>query len=109
MLSMLMLASISRVYMFLIISLVPLHKPLKGFIFRSSIIGKFLLIFKLWGGRPGTLNEFKNSVGNLAWSESFKTESNDFISIACSGIKSDAISFNSSAFLLVGVNIVLPE
>ena len=109
MLPMLMLASISREYMFLIISLVRLHKPLKGFIYRSSIIGKFLLIFKLWGGRPGSLNELKKSVGNLAWSESFKTESNYFISIACYGIKSDAISFNLSAFLLVVVNIVLPE
>ncbi|XBI32719.1 hypothetical protein VPH35_056134 [Triticum aestivum] len=45
------------------ISLVPLHNPLAGSMFRNNIIGKLIFNLRIWGGRPLGVNEFKNSAG----------------------------------------------
>ena len=104
---MLILAAISLEYMSVIISLVPLHKPLSWLILRIRIIGNPIFNFNLWGGSPDKLKELRNSVGNFACCESSIRESNDFISIDSPGSKLVAILLISSHFLFVVVRITL--
>lgn len=44
------------------ISLVPLHKPSRCLIFRSSIIGVFIFSSNVYGGIPGNFNWFRYSI-----------------------------------------------
>ena len=61
------IASIRCVLKFRHVSLVPLHKPAAGLIFRSSIIGAPVFRISLCCGIPGGSVAFKKSVGYDEW------------------------------------------